>query len=300
MKPSLVIMAAGIGSRYGGLKQIDPVGPGGQIIIEYSIYDAVRAGFEKVVFIIRKEIEEAFREHIGDKMRSKIDVQYAYQERDSYIDGYAYPAERTKPWGTGQAILVTESVVQEPFMVINADDYYGVESYQKLYDWLSSRAEMNAGEYCMAGYTLRNTLSDHGTVTRAVCEVEDGKLSKAIERLKIEKVGQAAVDHAPDGDVPLSGDEPVSMNMWGFLPSLYDQLRSGFKAFLQERGQEMKSEYLIPTIVDQLIKQGKATCDVLPTSATWFGITYPEDKAKVVAAMKEMHDKGLYPDDLWK
>lgn len=299
MKPSLVIMAAGMGSRYGGLKQIDPVGPNKEIIIDYSLFDAHRAGFEKVVFIIRKDIEDVFREVVGDKLAGKFEVHYVIQALDKAVGGYEYPADRVKPWGTGHAILMADEVVNEPFMVINADDYYGIEGYKLMFDHLSS-VDPSSSDYSLAGYTLRNTLSDHGTVSRGICQVDDAKnLEHVVEHLKIERKGEGGLSHQPEGDVEMTGDEYTSMNMFGFTPTLFDELKTGFAAFLREQGQEMKSEYLIPNIVGQMIKDGKAKVKVIPSPSAWFGVTYPEDKPKCVEALQKLHDDRLYPEKLW-
>ena len=299
MKPTLVIMAAGMGSRYGGLKQIDPVGPSGEVIIEYSLYDAKQAGFESVVFIIREDFEQAFRNAIGNKLDGKMEVSYAFQALDSRIGDHSIPEGREKPWGTAHAILIADEVVNGPFGVINADDYYGRDSFKILYDFLSDENGSDS-EFSLVGYTLRNTLSEHGHVSRGVCVAENSYLNKVNECKKIYKNGNAAIYEDDAGaKSDLTGDEIVSMNMWGFKPSLFGHLESGMTTFLAEEGNELKSEYLIPDVVDTLVNNGTAKCRILPTDATWFGVTYPEDKPIVVESIKKLHDAGTYPEKLW-
>lgn len=300
MKPTLLVMAAGMGSRYGGLKQIDAMGPSGETILDYSVFDAIRAGFGKVVFIIRPDFEKDFRERIGYKFAGKIDVAYAFQTIDKLPVGFNVPAGREKPWGTTHAILCARGVVETPFAVINADDFYGQDSYAVLAQKLISTAN-NDPHYCMVGFTLKNTLSEHGTVARGVCRTNDkGYLTDIQELLKIAKTVKGAENIADDGIItPLSGDEPVSMNMWGFTPSIYPQLEKLFKEFLTHKGQEMKSECYIPLSLGEIVKQGRADCAVLRTNSTWFGVTYREDKPVVQASILQLVQQGSYPINLW-
>ena len=295
-KPTLLVLAAGMGSRYGGLKQIDPVGPAGETIIDYSIYDALRADFGKVVFVIRHDIEQQFREIVGSKFEKRLPVEYAFQELNMLPAGFTIPPGRTKPWGTGHAILVAESVIHEPFAMINADDFYGADTFRVLADYLRNvRADSTA--YAMVGFTLRKTLSDHGTVARGVCQVDAaGKLRHIVEMLKIEKAGTGA----RQGDQILTGDEPVSMNFWGFTPTLFGQLRRELQQFLKQHGQEEKSELLIPAVVGALVTQNRATCQVLRTTASWFGVTYKEDRPIVIESVRQLVARGEYPEKLWR
>ena len=293
--PTLLVLAAGMGSRYGGLKQIDPVGPHGETIIDYSIYDAKRAGFEKVVFVIRKDIEEMFREIVGNKFAARLRVEYAYQELDKLPAGFTVPRGRTKPWGTGHAILMAESLIHEPFAMINADDFYGADAFRVLGDHLR-QARTDSNDYSMVGFTLRKTLSEHGTVARGVCRVDEaGMLEAIVEMLKIEKAGNGARQDSH----PLTGDEPVSMNFWGFTPTLFGHLRTELAQFLAMHGQEEKSEMLIPTVVNTLVKEGRATCKVLRTTSKWFGVTYKEDRPLVIEGIRERIVAGEYPEKLW-
>jgi NDP-sugar pyrophosphorylase family protein len=303
-KASVVVLAAGIGSRYGGLKQIEPVGPGGETIIDYSIYDAIRSGFGKVVFVIRRDIEEAFREAIGRRFEDKVEVRYAFQELDMVPAGFTVPADRKKPWGTGHAVLCALEEVSEPFAVINGDDYYGHRSFQTLGEYLLSRdsPEQGAEEYVMAGFVLRQTLSEFGHVARGVCSMgADGFLERVVERTHIEQEGNTAkfVDEAGKQH-PLTGDEIVSMNLWGFTPSLFDHLRAGFEQFLRANGGNAKAEFFLPFLVNELIARGEVRVRVLPTPDSWFGVTYREDKARVDKSVRELIAKGVYPEKLWE
>ena len=297
-------MAAGMGSRYGGLKQLDPVGSHGQLIIDYSIYDAKRAGFETVVFVIKPEIEADFKEAIGDRVSKVMDVKYAYQLKEDLPEGYSVPAGRTKPWGTAHAALAARNIVDGPFAVINADDYYGPEAYQEIYNYLSTHQDGDMYEYVMVGYLLKNTVTENGTVARGVCEeTADHFLTQVTERTKIEK-GEPPRYTEDDGATwtDLSADTIVSMNMWGFTRSFLDEALARFPAFLDKTLAENpeKGEYFLPTVVSQLIDEGKARVKVLRSEDKWYGVTYREDKPTVVAAISEKTAAGLYPDRLWE
>ncbi len=303
-KPVLVIMAAGMGSRYGGLKQLDPVGNHGQLIIDYSIFDARRAGFETVVFVIKPEIEADFKAAIGDRVSKVMDVKYAYQLKEDLPEGYSVPACRTKPWGTAHAALAARNIVDGPFAVINADDYYGPEAYQEIYNYLSTHADGDVYEYVMVGYLLKNTVTENGTVARGVCEeTADHYLTQVTERTKIEK-GEPPRFTEDNGRTwtDLSADTIVSMNMWGFTRSFLDEALARFPAFLDKTLAENpeKGEYFLPTVVSQLIDEGKARVKVLRSEDKWYGVTYREDKPTVVAAIAEKTAAGLYPDRLWE
>ena len=303
-KPVLVIMAAGMGSRYGGLKQLDPVGNHGQLIIDYSIYDAKRAGFETVVFVIKPEIEADFKEAIGDRVSKVMDVKYAYQLKEDLPEGYSVPAGRTKPWGTAHAALSVRKLVDGPFAIINADDYYGPEAFQEIYNYLSTHEDGDVYEYVMVGYLLKNTVTENGTVARGVCEeTADHFLTQVTERTKIEK-GEPPRYTEDDGATwtDLSADTIVSMNMWGFTRSFLDEALARFPAFLDKALAENpeKGEYFLPTVVSQLIDEGKARVKVLRSEDKWYGVTYREDKPTVEAAITEKTAAGLYPDRLWE
>ncbi|MFP5236067.1 MAG: NDP-sugar synthase [Acidobacteriota bacterium] len=295
--PTLLVMAAGMGSRYGGLKQIDPVGPSGETIIDYSIYDALRAGFGKLVFVIRKDIEEPFKETVGARFEKQAPVEYVFQELDKLPAGFTVPEGRTKPWGTTQAVLMAEETIKEPFAVINADDFYGAESYRVLADHLKSGSQ----DYAMVGFVLRNTLSDFGSVARGVCRVSgSGYLERIEELTNIERDGNGAKNTAPDGKVtPLSADEPVSMNFWGFTPRIFTQLHEVFDRFLKRSGKELKAESYVPAAVGELIALRQATVKVLHSADPWFGVTYREDRPRVVDSIRKLVDAGKYPAKLW-
>jgi hypothetical protein len=291
-------MAAGIGSRYGGgIKQLEQVGPSGEIIMDYSIYDALEAGFNKVVFIIRKDLEKDFKEIIGNRIEKHVRVEYVYQELDALPEGFVKPTDRTKPWGTGHAVLCCKDIVKEPFAVINADDYYGKEGFKKIYDYLNSNRQA-PGDYCMAGFILGNTLSENGAVTRGICQIgENGKLTEITETFGIEPKGDHAVAKDDSGaEVKIELNSPVSMNMWGFKPDLFDKLQEGFVEFLTRLSdQEHKKEYLLPEFIGQLVKKGEVTVQVLKTADRWFGVTYKEDKDMVVKSVRALVDQGVYP-----
>lgn len=298
MKPTLVIMAAGMGSRYGGLKQLDPVGPNGETLLEYSIHDAIAAGFGKVVFVIRHDFETEFKEQVGQKFTDKIDVQYAFQSLDDLPEGFSLPEGRTKPWGTGQAVLACKDVVTEPFCVQNADDFYGAEAYKTIADGFQS---LEKGESCMVGYLLKNTLSPFGSVSRGACEITNGYLSEVNERTQIETNAAGTIQFIEnDVATDMTGDEIVSMNFWGFAPEFFQTLEEKFIAFLNEKGGELKSEWYIPDIVTRMMNNGETRIKVLSSNAQWFGVTYPDDRPTVVAALKAMHDSGTYPAKLWE
>ncbi len=305
-KPVLVVMAAGMGSRYGGLKQIDPVDKEGHIIMDFSIFDAVKAGFEKVVFIIKKENEQAFRTAIGDRLSEKIKVSYVFQELTNLPEGYVVPEGRVKPWGTGHAIMSCMGEIDGPFVVINADDFYGSHAFQVAYDYLTTHQdEESIYRYMMVGYRLENTLTDNGHVARGVCEMDaQGYLADIHERTHIEKRGNGAAYTEDEGKtwIPISGDATVSMNMWGFSESILGELQSRFSAFLEEnlKKNPLKCEYFLPFVVDELLKEGRATVAVEKSQDKWFGVTYKEDKPMVMAAIQNLKDQGVYPAHLWK
>lgn len=300
MKPTLLVLAAGMGSRYGGLKQIDPMGPSGETILDYSVFDALRAGFGKVVFIIRPDFEQDFRDRIAAKFAGRIEVGFAFQTIDRLPAGFAVPAGREKPWGTTHAILCARDAVQTPFAVINADDFYGRDSYATLGRYLATLTNASTA-YAMVGFTLKNTLSEHGTVARGVCQTDAaGRLTDIQELTKIAKLTQGAEHRGEDGKVvALSGEEPVSMNMWGFTPAIFPQLEADFRAFLAAKGGELKSEAYIPMSVGSLIRDGRATCQVLRSDSAWFGVTYREDKPVVQASIAQQVAGGAYPSALW-
>jgi hypothetical protein len=295
MKPTLLVLAAGMGTRYGGNKQLDEVGPSGETIIDYSIYDAIRAGFGKIVFVIRRDIEEQVKERFVERLRDKIIVDYVFQEITNLPEGVKVAPDRSKPWGTSHAILVTEKKIKEPFGVINADDYYGVESFKILYDFLVNDKDPNC--YSIVGYKLGNTLSDHGHVNRGVCKVgPDGLLQGIVETRQIEKTYDGAKAPAHDGkELHFTGNEVVSMNLWGFKPSCYHFLGTEFRDFINKHGMDLKSELDIPTSVDKFVKSGDIKIKILATNERWFGVTYREDKPFVVENIKKMIRKGIYP-----
>jgi len=344
MKPTLLILAAGLGTRYGGLKQIDPIGPNGEIIIDYSIYDAINAGFGKLVFVIRHYFESAFKEKIGNKFDNLVETAYAYQELDACVDpvrdptekvsngvdGFEPPKDRDKPWGTGHAILVARDVIHEPFAVINADDYYGPSSFQIMAHFLATkdlscatqhqltgedrfspnemyspeiRSQLVLGnDYAMVGYTLRDTLSECGPVCRGVCQCDEQMfLRTVVERRKVENTATGVHYFEDDGtECFLTGNEIVSMNMWGFQPSIFHHLKVHFRRFLEKRSDERNSELFIPTVVDELVEKEKATVRVLRTNDKWFGVTYRRDAATAARCIRQLIDQGLYPENLWE
>jgi NDP-sugar pyrophosphorylase family protein len=286
-----------MGSRYGGLKQIDPVGPAGETIIDYSIFDALRAGFGKLVFVIRRDIEQQFREIVGARFEKRVAVDYVFQALEDIPPRFAVPAGRTKPWGTTQAILLAADAIHEPFAAINADDFYGADGYRSLAGHLTS----GSPDYSMVGFVLRNTLSDFGSVARGVCQVSgDGYLEHIVELTKVERDGNGARNTDAAGTVTkLTGDEPVSMNMWGFTPPVFDQLRERFEKFLEGNSTDLKSECYIPNTVGELVRAGRARVKVLHSRDSWFGVTYREDRPRVVESIRRLIADGLYPESLW-
>lgn len=305
VKPVLVIMAAGMGSRYGGLKQIDPVDEEGHIIMDFSMYDAKRAGFEKVIFIIKRENEADFRSAVGDRISAYMDVEYAFQDLDNLPEGYQVPEGRTKPWGTAHAVLSCIDLVKGPFAVINADDYYGRQAFQLIYDYLSTHEDDEKSRYTMVGYQLGNTVTDNGHVARGICEIDAaGDLTEVNERTRIEKRDGGIAFTEDDGATwtPVSTEAIVSMNMWGFTRSILEEIRDGFPAFLEEglKSNPMKCEYFLPSVVSKMLEENRAAVAVLHSADKWYGVTYKEDKPVVVAAMKKMKADGLYPEHLWE
>lgn len=302
MKPVLVVMAAGIGSRYGGIKQIEPVGPSGEAIIDYSIYDAVKAGFSEVVFIIRKAIEEDFKKYIGSRFSDHIKVTYCFQQLESQLPkGFKIPEGRQKPWGTAQAVLCVRDVVKTPFVVINADDFYGAESFVKTAEYLQTVSNDSA-EFAMAGYSILNTLSDFGSVSRGVCTADDRDfLTSLEEHLKISKEDGKIISRQPGKDEQqLKGDEIVSMNFWCLTPIVFEYLEQYFLEFLKEKGSELKSEVYLPIVLGDMTDRGISTVKVIKTQSQWFGVTYQEDKPLVQKCISKLIDDGIYPSPLWK
>jgi len=301
MKPTLFVLAAGMGIRYGGLKQLDGLGPNGETIMDYSIYDAIRAGFGKIVFVIRKSFEDDFKSVVINKFKDLIDTDIVFQEISKVPEGTTYNPEREKPWGTNHAVLMGKEAINEPFAVINADDFYGKESFAVLADFLNS-VEGKKNEYCMVGYHVGNTLSESGAVSRGVCVVDENQLLlNVVERTHIEeKSGQIVFLDEKNEEITLKPNTPVSMNMWGFTPDYFDYSLEYFKEFLAENGQKLKSEFYIPLAVNNLIVQKKVTCKVLDTPSKWFGVTYAEDRPQVVLKINELIRKGVYPEKLFK
>ena len=300
MKPTLFILAAGMGSRYGGLKQLDGLGPNGETIMDYSVFDAMRAGFGKVVFVIRKDFEDDFRRVVLSKYADHVRCEVCFQGLDCIPEGFTRNPERTKPWGTNHAVLMAKDLINEPFMVINADDFYGKESFEVMAKFLLN-VNGEQGKYCMAGYRVGNTLSEHGTVSRGVCATDKmGFLTDVVERTAIEsKDGHIVFPDENGNEVEIPFDTPVSMNMWGFTPEYFQYTEEAFKEFLTKYGQELKTEFYIPTLVNDLIKAGKATCQVLDTPAKWFGVTYADDRQMVVDKIQALVEAGVYPQKLF-
>ncbi len=300
MKPTLLILAAGLGSRYGGVKQMDKVGPSGESIIDYSIYDAIRAGFGKVVFIINKKIEKDFKEVFEPKLNGRIKTEYVLQELDDLPIGFKCPKDRVKPWGTAHAILAAKDVVQEPFAVINADDFYGRNSYKKLAAFFADE-NRKENEFCMVGFRLENTITESGTVSRGVCSLDENTfLTQVVEHPKIQKADDKIVFiNEAEETKEISGNSIVSMNFWGFSPLLFKHLYEGFKFFLKSNVKDIKSEYYIPTVVTEMIESEVAKIKVLESTDQWFGVTYQEDRPKVVESIKHLVASGVYPENLW-
>jgi dTDP-glucose pyrophosphorylase len=302
LKPTLLILAAGIGSRYGGIKQIDQVGPSGEAIIDYSLYDAIKAGFGKIVFVIRRDIENDVREFIANKLTGKIKVEFVHQELDMIPEGLTYPPERIKPWGTAHAIWVAEHAIKEPFVAINADDFYGRGSFIKMADYLVSNSDINSTNFCMIGYQIQRTLSDFGSVSRGICDGDkQSYLIEIVERTEIyRKNGKIVFRDENSMEVPISDDTLVSMNIWGFTPVIFKYIEQQFSEFIRKNISNIKAELYIPKIVNELLKSRKANVKILTASDKWFGVTYREDKPIAVQNIRELIKKGVYPDNLWK
>lgn len=304
MKPTLFLLAAGMGSRYGGLKQLDTLGPHGETIMDYSIYDAINAGFGKLVFVIRKDFEDDFRRIVLSKYEGHIPCELVFQSLDALPEGFTCPEGRTKPWGTNHALMMGESVINEPFAVINCDDFYDRDSFQVMGKWLSELPEGSTGKYSMVGFRVGNTLSDSGTVSRGVCSNnEQHLLTSVVERTKIQRFDGIVKYLGDDGEtwVAIPDNTPVSMNFWGFTPDYFQHSNEFFKEFLSDpkNMENPKSEFFIPLMVDKLINDGTATCEVLDTTSKWFGVTYPEDRPSVVEKFQKLHDEGVYPDKMF-
>ncbi|HEY8388554.1 MAG TPA: sugar phosphate nucleotidyltransferase [Parasegetibacter sp.] len=298
VKPSLLILAAGMASRYGSLKQIVGFGPAGETIMDYSIYDAIRAGFGKIVFIIRKDFAEDFKARFDAKLKGKVEVEYVFQEMDAHMNGYSVPSERSKPWGTAHAVLCAKDVTREPFAVINADDFYGKDAFVKAYEFLTK--DVNPRLYAIIGYKLSNTLSDHGTVSRGVCEVDgEGYLAGINERTKIGRVNGKVMYEEDGQSVEVPENSSVSMNFWCFDQDVFDVTERMFHAFLEKHRNEPKSEFFIPIVADQYVKEGSGKVKVIPTQAQWFGVTYKEDAPVVKDSIDKLVAEGEYPSDLW-
>jgi hypothetical protein len=300
MKPTLFVLAAGMGSRYGGLKQLDGVGPSGETIMDYSIYDAVHAGFGKLVFVIRKSFEKDFREKIVKKYEHKIPVELVFQDLDNLPAGFSVPEGREKPWGTNHAVMMGKDVIHEPFAVINADDFYGRESYKVLADYLS-KLDNTRNQYCMIGYRVGNTLSESGTVARGICETDaEGNLTGVVERTQVMRIdGEVKYKDENDQWISIPDNTPVSMNMWGFTPDYFEYSEKYFVEFLKKNIQNPKAEFFIPLVVNELIVNNTAKVKVLDTPSKWFGVTYAEDRPGVVAKLQQLVDDGVYPSPLW-
>ena len=300
VKPTLLVLAAGMGSRYGGLKQIDTLGPNGETIIDYSIYDAIRAGFGKVVMVIRKSIEDEFKEVFSKKYSGKIDIEYVLQEIEYVPEGVVYNTDRVKPWGTAHAVLMAAGVLNEPFCVINGDDFYGMDAFRQMASFLTQQKNDSAN-YCMVGYYLARTLSDYGFVSRGVCEADnDNMLLRVTEMTQIKRIGSViCYKDAQEVNQPLPENQIVSMNFWGFTPAYFKDLKNSFEKFIRANGNNLKSELYIPTVLSELIAEKKATVKVLSSTAEWFGITYMEDRSFVVDRLKKLTEEGMYPSPLW-
>lgn len=305
MKPTLFLLAAGMGSRYGGLKQMDGLGPNGETIMDYSIYDAIHAGFGKLVFVIRKDFEQDFREKVVNKYVGHLPVEVVFQSLQDIPEGFSVPEGRTKPWGTNHAVMMGESVIKEPFAVINCDDFYGRDSFRVMGEFLSKLPEGSTGKYAMVGFRVANTLSESGTVSRGICSQNDNHLLQTVvERTKIERKADGQVKFLDDDGetwTPVADETPVSMNFWGFTPDYFAHSKDYFKYFLglESTKTNLKAEFFIPLMVDKLIREKTATCEVLDTTSKWFGVTYPEDRPDTVAKIKKLVDEGVYPSKLF-
>ena len=303
MKPTLFLLAAGMGSRYGGLKQLDTLGPHGETIMDYSIYDAINAGFGKLVFVIRKDFEEDFRRIVLTKYEGHIPCELVFQALDALPEGFTCPADRTKPWGTNHAVMMGKNAINEPFAVLNCDDFYDRDAFQVMGKWLSNLPEGSTGKYAMVGFRVGNTLSESGTVSRGICENdENNHLTSVVERTKIQRF-DGVVKYLDENDewVAIPDTTPVSMNFWGFTPDYFQHSEEYFKTFLSDpkNMENLKSEFFIPLMVDKLIKDGTATCEVLDTTSKWFGVTYPEDRPEVVEKFKKLGEAGVYPEKMF-
>jgi len=298
MKPTLLVLAAGMGSRYGGLKQLDEVGPNGETIIDYSVYDAIRAGFGKVVFVIRKNIEKAFKEKVSNKFKGEIEVAFAFQEKDAKIEGIDKMPDREKPWGTGHAVLVAQDLVNEPFAIVNADDYYGIEALQKVADFLIN--DCNEKHYSMVGFHLKNTISENGSVSRGVCSTDKNDyLSTVTERTSIRRIDKTICYEENGEKIFLKDDTIVSMNLWGFHNNIFEHARKMFVDFVKNNPEDPKAEFYIPLVANDLLEKKAIELKVLTSTEKWYGVTYKEDKDDVVTAMKNLHSSGKYPKALW-
>ena len=298
MKPTLLILAAGLGSRYGGVKQMDKIGPSGESIIDYSVFDAIRAGFGKVVFVVNSKIIDDFKSIYEPRLKGKIETRYVLQEIENIPAGIKFNPERVKPWGTAHAVLVAKDEINEPFAVINADDFYGKEAYQAMSDFLVRKSKAQ-GDYAMVGYKLKNTLSEFGSVSRGVCEIENNLLTDVVERTSIVRKGEGIVYEDEGKEVNISNNAIVSMNFWGFTPNFFEQTEKDFTAFIMENASQLKAEFYIPYVVNNLIKSNKASIEVLTSDAQWFGITYQEDKPLTIEKVGELTEQGVYPSNLW-
>jgi len=301
MKPTLVILAAGIGSRYGGIKQLDKIGPHGETIIDYSIYDAVHSGFGKIIFIIKESIEQDFKEVFIEKLQDQVEIDYVFQELWMVPEGFLVPDNRQKPWGTGHALLMAAGKIDGPFAVINSDDFYGRGAYETLVTYYQKWTKSRRNDYCMIGYTLNNTVSDHGYVSRGICHSDaDSYLVDVVERIHIERL-KSEIAYKDEGDrfINISGDSIVSMNFWGFTPSFFEYLKTDFNVFLQKNMENPKAEFYIPSVVNEMITGGKATVKVLNCMEKWFGMTYKEDREIVVKGVRKLIKEGIYPEKLW-
>jgi len=299
MKPTLLILAAGIGSRYGGVKQMDQIGPSGESIIDYSVFDAIRAGFGKVVFVLNPKIIDDFKAIFEPRLKGKIETEFILQELHNIPEGIEFNTERVKPWGTGHAVLVAKNYINEPFCVINADDFYGRHAFNLISEYLSDLGNYET-KYAMVGYKLKNTLSDHGTVSRGVCTAKDGLLTDVVERTSIHRKASDVVFDDEGHDQIIDADSVVSMNFWGFTPKYFDQSERDFKSFITENAEQLKAEFYIPLVVNNLVESGDATCRVLTSNDQWFGVTYQEDKPVTIEKISQLVEEGVYPESLWK